>query len=78
MKLYTPDKTVLMDVTAIRDHPDGLLIEGKIMGAMPMKAILRAEELRAAKGLIGWAVMRKAITMIVRGKAPKPDAGRPR
>ena len=28
--------------------PEGLLIEGKIMGAMPMKAVLRPAELRAA------------------------------
>ena len=73
MKLYTPDKTVLMDVTAIKDHPDGLLIEGKIMGAMPMKAILRAEELRAGRQLVGWPIVRKAIAMVLKGKAaPKP------
>ncbi len=47
MKFYTPEKTDLIEVTAVRPHPDGLLIEGKIMGAMPMKAVLRPRELRA-------------------------------
>ena len=41
MKLYTPEQTDLIDVTAVGPHPDGLLIEGKIMGVMPMKAVLR-------------------------------------
>jgi hypothetical protein len=68
MKLYTPEKTVLMDVTAIKDHPDGLLIEGKIMGAMPMKAILRADQLRAGRSLVTWRLIRKAIGMFLRGK----------
>jgi len=52
MKFYTPEKTVLMDITAVKPHPDGLMIEGKIMGAMPMKAILRPEEMRAAFRLV--------------------------
>jgi hypothetical protein len=47
MKFFTPEKTDLIEVTAVRPHPDGLLIEGKIMGAMPMKAVLRPRELRA-------------------------------
>ena len=47
MKLFTVDKTDLMDVGSIKPHEQGIIIEGKIMGAMPMKAILRPEELRA-------------------------------
>ncbi len=47
MKFYTPEKTDLIEVTAVRSHPDGLLIEGKIMGAVPMKAVLRPRELRS-------------------------------
>ncbi|HEX7784424.1 MAG TPA: hypothetical protein VF509_16615 [Sphingobium sp.] len=68
MKLYTPDKTVLMDVTAIRPHPDGLVIEGKIMGAMPMKAILRPAEARAAFKLLSWPVFKTALSMLLRGR----------
>ena len=73
MKLYSPDKTVLLDVTAIRDHPDGLLIEGKIMGAMPMRAILRPEELRAVRQMVGWPIVRKAVAMLfTRKTAARP------
>ncbi|HEX7783045.1 MAG TPA: hypothetical protein VF509_09575 [Sphingobium sp.] len=65
MKLYTPEKAVLLDVTAIRPHPEGLIIEGRIMDAMPMKAVLRSDQLRAARHLIGWVVVRRAIAMIL-------------
>ncbi|MSQ73407.1 MAG: hypothetical protein EXR27_19335 [Betaproteobacteria bacterium] len=46
MKLHTPDGSELMDVTSVAPHPEGLLIEGQIMGALPMKAVLRPAELR--------------------------------
>jgi len=52
MKLYTPENTVLLDVSSIQPHPDGVLVTGKIMGTMPMKAIVRPEELRAAFRLL--------------------------
>ncbi len=47
MKFVTPEKTDLIVITAVAPHKDGLLLEGKIMGAMPMKAVLRPAELRA-------------------------------
>ncbi len=66
MKFYTPEKTDLIDVTAVRPHPDGLLIEGMIMGAMPMKAVLRPRELRAGLRFLTaptiWTVFRMLFT----------------
>ncbi|KRB85488.1 hypothetical protein ASE00_01445 [Sphingomonas sp. Root710] len=62
MKLYGPDKSMLMEIQSISEHPEGLLIEGKIMGAMPMKAVLRPSELRGGRKLIGmrlaWHILR--------------------
>jgi hypothetical protein len=46
MKLYTPEGSVLMEIEAIEPGNDALLIRGKIMGTMPMKAQLRASEVR--------------------------------
>ena len=46
MKFVTPDKTDLIVIEAVRPHKDGLEIEGTIMGAMPMKAMLTPAELR--------------------------------
>lgn len=63
MKLYTPDNSLLMEVKSISDHKDGIMIEGTIMGTIPMKAILRPEDLHAGKKLLSWSLVRKAIKM---------------
>lgn len=69
MKLYTPDKSLLIDVSAVKTHPEGLMLEGKIMGAMPMKAILRPEELRAGFGFLSFSLVLKALKMLVFGRS---------
>jgi len=66
MKLYTPEKTVLLDVTSVQPHPDGVLVTGKIMGTMPMKAIVRPEELRAGFGLLTVPLFFRLVTMLFR------------
>lgn len=66
MKLYTPEKTELIDVSAIRPHADGLLIEGKIMGAIPMKAVLLPRELRSALRLLSFRVFLTLVAMLFR------------
>ena len=73
MKFYSPDKSLLIDVRAIKDHPDGIVIEGKIMGSMPMKAILRPEEMRAAFKLVSRPLVFKILRMLIRGKTPSKD-----
>lgn len=72
MKLYTPEKSVLLDVTSVQPHPDGLLVAGKIMGTMPMKAIVRPEELRAGLRLLTVPLFFKLVTMLFR-RARSPD-----
>jgi len=66
MKLYTPEKTELIDVTVVRPQGTGLLIEGKIMGAMPMKAMLRPSELRAGFRLLGFRTLLTLLAMLFR------------
>jgi hypothetical protein len=78
VKLYAPDKSMLIDVRAVKEHADGLVIEGKIMGSMPMKAVLRPEEIRAIFALLTSRVVWRAVQMIVLGskfsarQRPKP------
>ena len=64
MKLYSPDKSLLIEIRAITEHPDGLLIDGKIMGSMPMKAIVRPSELRGMLKLASARVAFKALKML--------------
>jgi hypothetical protein len=69
MKFYTPDKTELIVINAVAPHPDGLLIEGTIMGAMPMKAVLRPEELRRAFRFLRPATIIAIMKMLILGRA---------
>jgi hypothetical protein len=53
MKLYTPDKSELMVISKIERDGHDLLIHGRIMGSLPMKAVIRPDEARKGIGLIG-------------------------
>jgi hypothetical protein len=52
MKLYSPDKSELMDVSSIERDGEDLVIKGKVFGAMPMTARLRPAEAKKALKLI--------------------------
>lgn len=66
MHIYTPDGTELMSVTAITPHEEGIQIDGIIMGAMPMKGVVRPAELRALRQLISFKLVWTALTMLLR------------
>ena len=52
MKLYSPDKSELMDVSSIERDGADLVIKGKVFGAMPMTARLRPAEAKKALKLL--------------------------
>jgi len=52
MKLYSPDKSELMDVKSIERDGSDLVIKGKVFGAMPMTARLRPAEAKKALKLV--------------------------
>lgn len=52
MKLYSADKSELMQVSAIERRGDDLVIKGKVFGTMPMSATLTPEEARAFRKLL--------------------------
>ncbi len=52
MKLYTSERTELMEVKSLEATTDGLLIHGQIMGTMPLNALLTPAELRRAFRLL--------------------------
>jgi hypothetical protein len=74
MKLYTQDQTILMDITAVRPHAAGVVIEGKIMGTIPMKAVLRPEELRAGFRLLTPGLLVRLVAMLFRKSAKTKSA----
>ena len=52
MKLYSPDKSELMEVKSIERDGSDLVIKGKVFGAMPMTARLRPAEAKKVLKLI--------------------------
>ncbi len=46
MKFYTPERGELIQIITVEPERGRVVIKGKIMGAMPMKAVLLPEELR--------------------------------
>ena len=66
MKLYTPEHVELMEVKSIESSPEGLVIDGQIMGAMPMKAVLTPTELRRSLRLLTPRTVLAIIAMFFR------------
>jgi hypothetical protein len=66
MKLYTAEKTDLLEVQAIETTSEGIVIDGQIMGAMPMKALLTPAELRRGLRFLTPKVLMALVCMLFR------------
>ena len=67
MKLYSSDNSDLMEVSEISKDGRNLIVEGTIMGAMPIRAVVKPDEIRRAIGGTSWAVKFHVLTMLFRG-----------
>ncbi len=68
MRIFTPEGTELMTITSVEATEDGIVIGGTIMGAMPMKGVLRGDELRAGYRFLSWALVMRGLRMVYSGK----------
>lgn len=66
MKLFTPERSELIEVTAIGPHESGIIISGRIMGTMPMKAVLTPAELRRGFRFASFKLIFRLIRMLFR------------
>lgn len=66
MKLYASDNSDLMEIETIRRDGSNLVIEGTIMGAMPIRATLKPAELRRVFKVAGFKTLFFAATMLFR------------
>lgn len=66
MKLYNPDGTELLTVTAIKQSGDNLLIEGSVFGTMPIHTQLRPAEARAGLKLLSFGKLLFLLSMLFR------------
>lgn len=72
MKIFTPDNNELMCVTAVQRDGNALLIKGKIMGTMPMKAHIRPEEVRRLVKLLNLRTLLFLLTLPFRRSVQAP------
>jgi hypothetical protein len=66
MKLYMTDNSDLMEVSSIYPDKGNLIVVGTIMGAMPVKAVVKPAELRRALGLMSFKTKMAAFFMLFR------------
>jgi hypothetical protein len=66
MKLHAGDGSELMEVNALKTQGSNLIVEGTIMGAMPIQAVLTPAELRAAFKLLRLKTLAFIVGMLFR------------
>ncbi|HKT71673.1 MAG TPA: hypothetical protein VJQ47_02185 [Steroidobacteraceae bacterium] len=67
MKLLSRDGSALMEVRAIRAEGANLVIEGTIMGAMPIETVITPTELRRSLKMLGVRNLLRAMRMLLKG-----------
>ncbi|MET3354331.1 UNVERIFIED_ORG: hypothetical protein ABID33_002242 [Xanthobacter viscosus] len=68
MKLLGPDGSGIMEVDSISVEKGNIVIRGKIMGAMPLSAVVQPQQLRNGIKLLSVRVVLRAIGMLITGK----------
>ena len=71
MKIYSADKSELMDVSRIERKGNDLVLKGKVFGTMPMSATLTPEQARAAFKLLSVGLVLFLITLPFRKSKAK-------
>jgi hypothetical protein len=66
MRLFTPEGSELIEVLTVAPEPNRVVVHGKIMGAMPMKAVLTPEQLRQGFKFLTPRLIFTLITMLFR------------
>jgi len=66
MKIMSPDKSELMEISAIYQDEGNLVISGKIMGSLPMKAIIRPQDARNGLRLLNYRLILFLSTFLFR------------
>jgi hypothetical protein len=66
MQLFTTDHDSLMDVKSLKQEGHTLVIEGRIMGALPVRAVLTPDQARAALKLVDLPTFLFLLTLLFR------------
>lgn len=66
MELFTKDKDSLMTVARLSREGSNLLIEGQIMGTLPVRAVLTPDQARAGLKLLNFRTFLFLLTLLFR------------
>lgn len=66
MRFFTPEGGELIEIMTVAPETNRVVIYGKIMGAMPMKAVLTPEQLRQGFKFLTPRLIFTLITMLFR------------
>jgi hypothetical protein len=66
MKIYARDNSELMQVTALEQDGNALVMKGKVFGSMPMSAKLTPQEARNALKLLNFKLVVFLLTFLFR------------
>ncbi len=66
MELLTTDNDSLMTVASLSPDGNNLLIEGQIMGTLPVRAVLTPDQARAALKLLDFPTILFLLTILFR------------
>ena len=66
MKLYAHDNSELMEVNAFSREANNLVIDGTIMGALPIRAAVKPAEIRRAIRMMDFRTKCFALSMLFR------------
>ena len=67
MKLYATDNSDLMEVSKLAREGNNLVLEGTIMGAIPIRAVVKPAEVRQLMGMMNFKTKLFAASMLFRG-----------
>ena len=74
MKIYSADKSELMNIAKIERKGDNLVLKGKVFGTMPMSATLTPEEAKKALKLLSPKLIAFIVTLPFRKSEGKGKA----
>jgi hypothetical protein len=66
MKIFSKDKSDLMEVKSLDRDGNALVIKGKVFGTMPMQARLTPEEARKGLKLLNFKLVLFLLTFVFR------------
>ena len=66
IKIFTPDKSELMEIKSIYRERGNLVVSGIIMGSMPMKAVIRPADARNGLKLLDLKTLFFLLTFLFR------------